>query len=72
LSQGDSLLSSDSFYILWQRAVKLPEQFSLIPDSHGMSYVRASKAGTIESKLAILKVMLPQEKTVATRLEGEA
>jgi hypothetical protein len=36
-----------------------------IPDNHGMSQVRDSVAGTIESKLAILKVMLPEEKTVA-------
>ncbi len=49
----------------WQLATELPDQFSLIPDNHGMSYVRASVAGTIESKLAILEVMLPEEKTLA-------
>jgi hypothetical protein len=51
--------------LTWQLVTELPEQFSLIPDNHGMSYVRTSVAGTIESKLAILEVMLPEEKTVA-------
>jgi hypothetical protein len=51
-------------FTAWQLVTELPDQFSLIPEDHGMAYVRSSVAGTIESKLAILEALLPTEKTV--------
>lgn len=49
----------------WEMVTELPEVFSEIPASHGMGYVRASVAGTIEAKTALLEASLPQKKTVS-------
>lgn len=49
----------------WEMVTELPEVFSEIPASHGMGYVRASVAGTVEAKTALLEANLPQKKTVS-------
>lgn len=49
----------------WELVTDLPEVFMEIPADHGMAYVRASVAGTVEAKTALLEASLPQKKTVS-------
>lgn len=49
----------------WALQVTLPVEFSWIPVTHEMAYVRSSVPGTIEAQTALLESMLPLKKSVS-------
>ncbi len=49
----------------WLLTTELPEVFKEIPPDHGMAYVRASVAGTLEANTALLEANLPRKKTLS-------
>lgn len=48
----------------WSFQSELPDNFASIPTDHGMSYVLASIAGTLQARMAILEATMPVEKTL--------
>lgn len=56
----------------WQSLDKAPETFAEIPADHARAHVRASVAGTTESKLAIIQSQIPQTAAVSRATKPEA
>ena len=56
----------------WSFQPKLPDNFASIPTDHGMSFVLASVAGTLQARMAILEATMPVEKTLPNDFQLKA
>ena len=56
----------------WRFQPELPDNFASIPTDHGMSYVLASVAGTLQARMAILEATMPVEKTLPNKSQLKA